>query len=148
MRSFLQKLRRSQPEQFLRAGVKRLAPVFSRHGFRFKFHGAGKGSGGRSASGEMIRGDRRVELHFRGSLGMVTYHVGESSADHRSYMKALGMLDQCKYPGYNDDPLAAFDDLAHDLRFAKEFLDGDASVLKSIKPIDEKLRRFDPSRLP
>lgn len=79
---------------------------------------------------------------------MVTYHVGESSADHRSYMKALGMLDQCKYPGYNDDPLAAFDDLAHDLRFAKEFLDGDASVLKSIKPIDEKLRRFDPSRLP
>jgi hypothetical protein len=96
----------------------------------------------------MIRSDRRVELHFRGGLGLVTYHAGEKSADHRTYMKALGVLDQCKYPGFHDDQLAAFDDLAHDLAFAKEFLDGDASVLRSIKPVDEKLRRFDPSRLP
>jgi hypothetical protein len=138
----------SQPEQFLRAGVKRLTPLFSRHGFRFKFHGAGKGSGGPYAHGDMIRGDRRLELHFRNSLGLVTYHAGEKSVDHRTYMKALGVLDQCKYPSFHDDPLAAFDDLAHDVALATEFLDGDASVLRSLMPVDEKQRRFDPSRLP
>ena len=89
----------------------------------------GDSSGGRYASGEYRRGDRRLELHFRWSLGLVTYHVGGLSLDHAEYVRAVragtGTSVQPAYPGFSDDPLAAFRDLGRDLeRFGEVFLGG------------------------
>lgn len=101
------------------------------HGFRFQFREEGRGAGGNFASGEFVCEDRRLELHFRGSLGLVRYHVGDQSASHESYMRELGVWDQRHYPGFSEDPAAAFHDLAHDLGLAHDFLSGPATVLRT-----------------
>ena len=88
-------------------------------------------SGGNFAWGEFVREDLRIELHFRQSLGLVRYHVGDQSAFHESYMRELGLWDQCRYPGFSEDPVAAFHDLAHDLGLADDFLSGSAAVLRT-----------------
>ena len=45
-------------------------------------------------------------------------------------MKALGVEDRCRYPGYPDDPLDGFRYLLHDLRhFGTAFLSGDTEAL-------------------
>ena len=46
-------------------------------------------------------------------------------------MRELGVRNQCHYPGFSDDPIAAFRDLAHDLGFADDFLSGSAAVLRT-----------------
>lgn len=74
--------------------------------------------------------DRRLELHFRYSLGPVRYHVGQDNASHESYMRELNVWDQCQYPGFSNDAMDAFARLAHDVTFAEDFLDGSASVLR------------------
>lgn len=114
----------------LKKGVKLLKPLLRSKGFRLRFGREGKASGGSFASGEFVRKDRRLELHFRYSLGLVRYHVDQDSASHESYMRELGVLDQCQYPGFSDDPMDAFARLAHDLIFADDFLDGPATVLR------------------
>jgi hypothetical protein len=118
------------PREVLSKGVKVLKPLLQSKGFRFRFGREGEGSGGPFACGEFVRRDRRFELHFRGSLGLVRYHVGQDSASHESYMRELDVWDQCKYPGFSDDPMDAFGRLAHDLTFADDFLDGPATVLR------------------
>jgi hypothetical protein len=45
-------------------------------------------------------------------------------------MNELGVREQCRYPGFSESPLDAFDDLAHDLAFAEDFLLGTAEILK------------------
>jgi hypothetical protein len=119
-----------RPKDFLVDGVKKLEPVLKRNKFRFRFRGEGKGSGGNFAWAEFVRGDRRLELHFRQSLGLVRYHIGDQSAYHESYMRELGVWDQCQYPGFSDEPLKAFDALAHDLSLADDFLSGAAGILR------------------
>jgi len=54
---------------------------------------------------------------------------GNLSASHDSYMRELGVLDQRRYPGFSEHPIAAFHDLAHDLSLADDFLSGSAAVL-------------------
>jgi hypothetical protein len=119
-----------EPIEVLRQGVVILDPVCAPHGFRFCNEQTGRGSGGLFASGEYVRGDRRFELHFRASLGLVTYHVGPLSLPHDEYLRALRVLPgECAYPGFSDDPLDGFRHLKTDLeRFGQEFLAGDASV--------------------
>ena len=80
--------------------------------------------------GEFVRDNRWLEIHFRDSLGLVRYHIGNHSASHESYRRALGVRDQCKYPAYSDDPLDAFRDLGHDLVFADDFFTGTAAILR------------------
>jgi hypothetical protein len=77
-------------------------------------------------SGTYVNGDRSLEFHFRFSLGLVTYHFGEISLDHESYMQALlGTNAGNRYPGFSEDPLDAFKGLAYDLEnFATAFLSG------------------------
>jgi hypothetical protein len=75
-----------------------------------------------------VRGERRLELHFRNNLGL--YHIDDQSASHEFYMRELGVLAQCQYPGFSDDPESAFRGLAHDLTLAEEFLSGSAHVLR------------------
>src|SRR5437868_689109 len=94
------------PINALLEGCKILDAVMKPHGFNFVGGLTGKGSGGYFASGEYVRGDRRLELHFRYSLGLVTYHIGELSLTHDEYMRALlGKDGGNKYPGFSDDPL-------------------------------------------
>lgn len=116
-----------QEEECLNAGVELLTPLLESHGFSFVPLTSGPGSGGWSASGEFRRDHdnelRRLELHFRYSLGLVTYHVGARSLAHVDYMRALKARNQ--YPGFSDDPLDGFRHRLHDLEhYASDFLDG------------------------
>jgi hypothetical protein len=112
--------------EILREGRGILDPVMHRHGFSFKDGPAGPSSGGPYASGAYVSGNRKLEIHFRHSLGLVTYHCGETSLDHESYMHALlGTNGGNRYPGFSEDPLDAFRGLAYDLEnFATAFLNG------------------------
>ena len=125
------------PLDTLRAGTAILDPILLRHGFRWTAEQTGKGSGGEFACGQYVRGDRRLELHFRYSLGLVAYHVGEYALDHESYMEVLGVpRGAAQYPGFSDDPLDGFRHLAHDLdAYGAEFLAGDADVLRAVVPV-------------
>jgi hypothetical protein len=127
-----------QPSDTLAAGVEVLGPELVPHGFRFEPRGAGHGSGGPFAWGEFVRGDRRLELHFRWSLGFVIYHVGELSLGHEAYLRALGIArGTSHYPGFSDDPLDGFRHLAQDLaRYLTEFVQGDAAVFESAAPAE------------
>ncbi len=120
----------SDPKDALLTGVHILDPVFSPNGFHFEFREEGKGSGGTFAWGEFVRDDRRLELHFRYSLGLIPYHVAQQHASHESYMHELGVRDQCQYPGFSDDAISPFRGLVHDLGFAEDFLSGSATVLR------------------
>jgi len=110
----------------LAAGRAVLEPVLAPEGFEWVPGGAGHSSGGQFASGSFVRGTRRLELHFRFSLGLVTYHVGGTSLDHESYMRVvLGGKGGNQYPGFSSDPMDGFRHLAHDLReFGQAFLSG------------------------
>ena len=109
-----------------RAGCKILDEVMNSHGF-FLIEGlSGKSSGGDFASGEYVRGERRLEIHFRHSLGLVTYQIGDLLLTHEAYMRALlGKNGGNKYPGFSDNPLDGFRHLSYDLsHFSKDFLSG------------------------
>jgi hypothetical protein len=114
------------PIEILREGRSILDPVMHPHGFSFKDGPAGPSSGGPYASGAYVSGNRKLEIHFRRSLGLVTYHFGKSSLDHESYMHSLlGTNGGNKYPGFSEDPLDAFKRLADDLEnLATAFLNG------------------------
>ena len=110
----------------LESGRKILEAVLGPHGWRFVLGPSGSSSGGNFAQAEFVRGDRRLELHFRHSLGLVTYHLGSASVSHDAYMEALlGRRGASQYPGFSDDPLDAFRGLAEDLqRHAMDFVAG------------------------
>ncbi|HKN77334.1 MAG TPA: hypothetical protein VJW94_19310 [Candidatus Acidoferrum sp.] len=115
------------PIEVMREGCTILDPVMSEHGFCFTDDHSGRGSGGDYASAAYVNADRKLEIHYRYSLGLVTYHFGQTCIDHESYMHALlGDKRDNRYPGFSDDPLAAFRDLAYDLQnLAAAFLEGD-----------------------
>lgn len=110
----------------LRRGADILAPVLVLHGFRFREIASGKGSGGVFAQGEFACGERKLVLHFRYSLGLVTYHIGELALSHEDYMRALlGRKGASRYPGFSEDAIAAFEDLRHDmLEHCSDFVSG------------------------
>jgi len=72
--------------QGLKAGVEILDSFMQSLAFVYTPISAGVGSGGTFAGGEFRREDRRLELHFRYSLGLVTYHVGNPALSHEDYM--------------------------------------------------------------
>lgn len=88
--------------------------------------GSDGGSGGEFGETAYTRENRRLELHFRYSLGLVVYHVGTVSLPHEDYMRAvLGRGGANQYPGFSEDPLDGFRHLRHDLaRYWSEFLTG------------------------
>src|SRR6266566_1803823 len=94
--------------KMLNAGPKFLDSILGRCGFRFMSATSGVGSGGRFASGKYVREDRSLELHFRHSLGLVTYHIEDVSIDHETYMRMLGVRDLCRYPDFPKNPLDSF----------------------------------------
>ena len=120
----------SRPKDILLEGVQLLERVLAPKGFAFRFGGEGRGSGGEFAFGDFVCGEKRLELHFRHSLGLVRYCIGNQSASHEAYMRELGIWGQCHCQGFSDDPLNGFRGLAHDLSFAEDFLSGPAAILQ------------------
>jgi hypothetical protein len=122
-------------EEMLQRGSALLGPLLLRHGFFFKFLDTSNSSGGHFASGEFKRGTRRLELHFRHGLGMVTYHLADRSMTHQQYMRSVhGTLGASHYPGFSSDPLDAFQHLLLDLEeHGSDFLGGtDDCLLRRI----------------
>jgi hypothetical protein len=137
-----------RPEETLRAGAAILDPVLKPSGFNFVLQWAGKGSGGQFAFGKYVRGDRFIELHYRHSLGLVTYHLGPDSLDHETYMRSLGIVGQNAYPDFPETPLDSFRSLAKDLeRYCGDFLSGDGRQFREFAAmLRENPKRF--SELP
>jgi hypothetical protein len=119
------------PIDVLREGARELESVLCPHGFEFVQIAAGPSSGGPFASGEYRRADRRLELHVRRSLGLVTYHVGRDGLSHEELMRAvfaaIGGRHTSEYPGFSSDPIDGFRHLAGDIRrFGQSFTRGTA----------------------
>lgn len=119
------------PAEYLKSGTAFLLEVLAPYGFVFNFKADGLSSGGHFAWGEFVRGDRRLEVHYRQSLGGVVYHANSAQVTHKPYMRRLGVWEHCKYPGFSLEPMQAFRDLAHDLTLTHDFLTGDASTLQA-----------------
>jgi len=117
------------PTESLLSGAKIIDEVLAPSGFVFEYRENGFSSGGHFAWGEFVRGDRRLELHFRHNLGQVTYHAAGNKATHESYMRELKIWGKHHFPGFSSEPLQAFRDLSHDLSFARDFTSGTAHVL-------------------
>jgi hypothetical protein len=127
-----------KPIDVLNAGAQDLGPALVPEGFTFVGTGAGHSSGGEHASGEYRRGDRRLELHFRDSLGLVTYHVGELTIGHEDYVRAVRALDQIDrsnaYPGFHRDAAAQFQALRDDLQvFGTRFIRGTIDEFRQVQ---------------
>ena len=78
-------------------GAAILARELSPAGFTFQMTSRGRGSGGNFAVGRFTRGDQYLEIHFRYSLGLVTYGWGDSQLSHADYLAGLGQAGA--YPG-------------------------------------------------
>ena len=112
--------------EILQQGAAILAPALAPHGFHFSLVASGNASGGAFAQGEFVCGNRKLELHFRFSLGLVNYHLGVFTLTHEDYMRALlGRSGASRYPGFSDDALAAFEALRRDLlEHCSDFVSG------------------------
>jgi len=133
----------------LKAGVLILRELMTNHQFSDSLTAAGKGSGGIFASAEFQRGNRRLELHLRHSLGLVQYHVGNVSLSHEDYMwSVLGKRWASHYPGFSEDPLDGFRDLRRDLEeYGAAFLSGTEADFQKCAEIAALLKSNSP-RLP
>ncbi|ANM30006.1 hypothetical protein ABI59_11140 [Acidobacteria bacterium Mor1] len=122
------------PAVVLEEGRLLLDPLMSSHGFIWRPGPIGAGSGGAFASGAFERATRRLELHFRRSLGLVAYGLGDRSVRHESLMRVIeGARSEHRYPGFSKEPLEAFADLLHDLnRLGRFFLEGTDAELQSL----------------
>ena len=129
--------------ELLEAGREILDPVLAPHGFHWVLERSGEGSGGRFVSGAYVRGNRRLELHSRFSLGLVSYSLGDRCVAHTDYMRvALAPGERSLYPGFSDDPLDGFRHLAHDVRqYASVFLSGsDADLAAMVEKASDAAR--------
>jgi hypothetical protein len=131
------------PNEVLQRGAAELAKVLEPAGF--VFIDAGEGSDGRGpfVGGEFLRGDRRLELQVRSSLGLARYHFGDYSVSHEDLVRGVRGTERIagpsEFPGFSDDPLAGFRHLRADLeRFGAVFLTGGARAFRALKKWVEK----------
>jgi hypothetical protein len=139
----------ADPESLLAFGREVLDPVLEAAGFRFLAGDAGRGSGGHYTRADYTRGSRRLELHYRRSLGLVRYHVGHVSLAHREYVDAVaGSRAPREYPGFSDDPRDGFRHLRADLeRYGSAFLEGSDEDFRRLVESSAMSRRGGISRL-
>ena len=128
----------SKASELLARGVAELTGVLGPAGFEFIQSDEGVDSGGPFASGEFLKGDRRLELHVRSGLGLVRYHFGEESLSHEDLVRGVRALDgisaEGEYPGFSEDPMAGFRHLRNDLdRFGAIFLHRGAKAFRELK---------------
>ena len=123
------------PEQHLLDGVKILSTYLEPLGFHFKLTGTGQSSGGHFAFGQFVSADRQIELHFRWSLGLVTYRVGNVVLGHEDYINLLDKHGQNKYPNFSDEPNDAFKCLKFDLEnLLQDFAENNAIQFRQNAP--------------
>ena len=124
----------------LKEGRTYIDPIMESNGFSWVSGFSGKSSGGFSDSGVYVKDDRRVELHFRWSLGLVTYHIGDIQISHEDYMLYVAGKGKASYPGFSKDPIDGFKHLAEDLqKYGHDFLSGSgAKLLEAIKNKNER----------
>ncbi len=137
---------RRDPREIMITGVQELQEVLNPHGFVFALQDEGRSSGGSFASAKFTRGDRILELHFRWSLGLVSYAVGKHKLEHAEYVRATratGVTEEQAYPGFSDDPLDGFRHLKQDLvHFGRRFLNGtDAEFQQLVRWVAENPRK-------
>jgi hypothetical protein len=128
----------SKAHDLLERGVAELVGVLGPAGFEFIETDDGASNGGSFASGEFLRGDRRLELHVRSSLSLVRYHFDEASLSHEDLVRGVraleGISEEGQYPGFSNDPMAGFRHLRHDLeRFGDIFLRRGAKAFRALK---------------
>jgi len=124
------------PREALNSGAAILSSLLDRHRFVYQFMDEGHGSGGNSASGAFLRTNRKLEIHFRHTLGLISYQLGEHSISHKAYMwSVLGEPNASRYPGFSENPLDGFRDLYADLEeHGADFLSGpDADFLRHVE---------------
>lgn len=107
-------MKKMNPKEELLKGVKLLEPILQPYGFRFILENEGFSSGGHSAGGAFVAGNKRVELHFRYSLGLVSYQIAPHKVNHVDYIPAQG--GKGRYPGFSKKPIDAFKNLADDIK--------------------------------
>ena len=98
------------------AGAAVLEPMMYGAGFSLHMETVGRSSGGEFCSASFTNGTRRLELHVRWSLGLVTYHVGASKLSHEEYLRAQHRKGT--YPGFSNSTIEAFHHLRDDLELA------------------------------
>jgi hypothetical protein len=116
----------NEASRIFEKGIALLNPLLAAHGFIFKDSGKGNSSGGPFACGEFKKDGRWLELHFRNSLGLVSYHLDVRAMSHQDYMRSVnGNPNSSHYPGFSDDPLDGFRHLLLDLQeHGADFLSG------------------------
>ena len=135
---------RREPSDMMTEGATHLAPVLAPLGFTFRIVGTGASSGGPFCEAEFAGADRRVELHFRHAVGMVRWHIGDTSASHGAYMEALGR--SASYPQSQDDEMEGFRCLARDFSLIRtDFIEGDGGVLATVAEAEETRGHAPPS---
>lgn len=124
------------PKEIMKSGSELLGEYLYPNGFKFEIVEEGRGSGGNFVQAEFQKSNLKLELHFRHSLGIVKYHCKTNPVSHENYMRALGVIDQCQYPGFSsNDPIDGFRHLKHDLeKFGSDFVSGNhSSLLRAAK---------------
>lgn len=97
----------------LNEGALILGEVLTPNGFVFAPVAHGNGSGGPAAQGRFVRGTQTIDLHFRWTLGLVSYAWDDVVLSHADYLRGLDAKGA--YPGFCEDPLDGFRHLAQDL---------------------------------
>jgi hypothetical protein len=128
----------SKAHDLLERGVAELTPVLGPAGFEFIETDDGASNGGTFASGEFLRGDRRLELQVRSSLALVRYHFDDVPLSHEDLVRGVraleGIAAEGQYPGFSNDPMAGFRHLRHDLElFGAIFLRSGAKAFRALK---------------
>ncbi len=84
----------------LKEGRKLIDPIMEANGFHWVPGPAGKSSGGNFDSGEYVKNDRRLELHFRHFLGLIIYRIGSNSLTHESTCGMLLVQEKTNIPDF------------------------------------------------
>jgi hypothetical protein len=100
-------------QAILDQGIAILAPALLSSDFKHVPGGRGFGSGGPSAEAAFTRKRQVLSLHFRHSLGLVTYRWRGIELSHQEFLRGVGRTGT--YPGFSDDPLDGFRHLRADL---------------------------------
>jgi len=120
-----------KPEQLLINGAEILSTYLSSLDFKFKLIETGHGSGGDFAHGQFFNEDRMIDLHFRWSLGLVSYKINDLILSHEDYIELVDKHGQNKYPNFSDDPLDAFRCLLFDLKeLLNDFTEKNAAAFR------------------
>jgi len=130
--------------KIIKEGSEILKSILESNGFAFSIDSEGSGSGGQFASASWSKGTRKLEYHFRYSLGLVTYHFENKCIEHEFLIWAFsGRKKVSNYPGYPKSELDGFENLNKDLNeYCSVFLSGSYDELKEKFEKAEELKKY------